>query len=191
MSGRFPIGKNALGTVVALDVVMMKHGAFLFLGFALVACGDSGSEFEGEYRVVSHMSGDCASQNTSQTGGLEGEEYFKLQVENIFGTEILGHFTCSAPGQCDDSMNLSSSFISKAGEWVISNSSSFNSQPGMCNLSATRGTIATTDEGIEIVVTERRGVVNEQDCDAAFDNIDSHLDSLDCESVDVVVAEPI
>src|SRR5690242_17178109 len=94
-------------------------GTFLWLLGGCVVQADPAAEnpFVGVYKVTSHTRNemDCTSPGTAVT---DGDAFFKLSEENVFGTKLLGYRSCTDATTCDTDFSLFESFIDEGKGWM-------------------------------------------------------------------------
>ncbi|MGM0597028.1 MAG: hypothetical protein ACQES9_08325 [Myxococcota bacterium] len=159
----------------------------------LSACDDDskpGSKYNGLYELVVFQSKlDCES---SEWTDLEiSEPYFYLEAQSFLGYDIIAWMDCSDADEssCEDSVNLTDSFVKKDGVWQqYMTSSSYSA--GNCYLSYTRAVLEFTETGISWESVSKSGtttVDNEDECEPEL--AEEIEDELECDEIEYYEAD--
>ncbi len=164
-------------------------GSFLWLLGGCVINGNSAGEnpFEGTFKVTTHTRNemDCTSPGAAVT---DGDAFFKLSEETVFGTKLLAYRSCTNATTCATDMSLFESFIDEGKGWMrqIKTSSGTTS----CSLGLVEGPLVETETGLTLDTKSSQGDVmlgaNEK-CDT--DLVDTHRNDLMCTKIESLVAE--
>lgn len=163
--------KKSIFTVIILSI------------FSLTGCDDDGSgnsKYNGIYEITSAQEQiGCGEGNWTEM--TTEEDYFLLEGTEFFGLPMIGFSFCTGETKdsCDDSFDLSMSFMKESGEWV--NSSEYSMSSGTCFLSRTQGTLEESETGVTITSITLEGTVEldaGDECD--YELIDKYLDQLTC-----------
>jgi hypothetical protein len=165
-------------------------GSFLWLLGGCVVKTDPGADnaFEGTFKVTSHTRNemDCTSPGTAVT---DGDTFFKLTEESLFGTKILAYRSCTDATTCVSDLSLFESFIDEGKGWMRQVKTSSGS--GMtCSLGLVEGPLVETETGFTLDTKSFNGEVTlipDEKCDT--DLVDSRRNDLACKGIESLVAE--
>lgn len=172
---------------------------------AFSACdgGDGGGggndPFHGLYQPTGFTSNPdgCGVEGPAETWD---DPYFKLSDESFFGTRILAYYSCTAPGDCDDSILVNKSFEDDLGDsWTMA--VKYVSYATYCMIAEEFVTLeGNPDPETAIVITTTfssttDGSISESECDPDFDELDAFVDGyrdeLVCDRFEVLRADRV
>jgi len=167
-------------------------GSFLWILSGCVITpnpNDNGNPFEGVFKVTSHTRNemDCNSPGADVT---DGDKFFKLTEESLFGTKILAYRSCTDANTCASDLSLFESFIDEGQGWMRQVKTSSSGGTDMCSLGLTEGPLVETDTGFTLDVKSSQGMITlsmGEMCDT--DIVDAHRADLMCTGLEALVAE--
>lgn len=167
-----------------------------FLAFA-TGCGDSAdpepdeaNPFEGTYKVTSHTKDEmgCTGPGTDVT---DGDTFFRLTEENLFGTPFLAYRACTDATTCEESADLFGSFINEGNGWVrhIETASGITD---ICTLTLIEGPLVETETGFRLESrTHTADVMLSMDEACDTDLVQPRRDELTCTAIEILVADKL
>jgi hypothetical protein len=165
-------------------------GSFLWLLSGCVINGDPAGEnaFEGTFKVTTHTRNemDCATPGADVT---DGDKFFKLSEETLFGTKILAYRSCTDATTCASDLSLFESFIDEGKGWMRQVKTSSGSST-TCSLGLVEGPLVETETGFTLDTKTSKGevmLVADEKCDT--DLVDPHRTDLMCTGIESLVAE--
>ncbi len=164
--------------------------SFLWLlgGCVINANPTPDNPFEGVFKVTSHTRNemDCATPGAAVT---DGDTFFKLSEETLFGQKILAYRSCTTATTCATDPSLFESFIDEGQGWMRQVKTSGGSGTS-CSLGLVEGPLVETATGFTLDTKTSKGDImlgaNEK-CDT--DIIDAHRTDMMCTGVEALVAE--
>jgi hypothetical protein len=162
------------------------------MSFSMGCDDDAETPFNGMYEMVTQQEKSTCDA-TEWTDITIIDPYFKLEHTSFFGTPIVAHYDCTGETSttCDDSIQLNDTFIMIDGKWQTYMSSSYYDN-GLCHVTLSKGTLESTETGIQWTVERKVGdisVDSEEECNT--DLADTHENELTCDSLKYYAADHV
>jgi hypothetical protein len=150
---------------------------------------DPQNPFVGTYKVTSHTQNE-ADCNGPGTAVMDGDLFFSLKEESLFGVPFLAYRACTDATTCADSASLFESFIDEGKGWVREIKTS--SGTGPCALSLTEGPLVETETGLSLESRTSSAtveLVGDEKCDT--DLVDTRRSELQCTGIEFLAADKL
>lgn len=162
----------------------------LCLSFAVTGCKeDELSAPTGTYEITSHTETvmTCDGDGADVMGDTM---FFSLEIDDVFGFEVLGWHDCSSADTCEDTSSLLRSFMESDGEWVLESTQAGGIDD--CQGSISEGSLEETADGVRIEIRTLSGLIELEDGEeCGTDLVDAHRDELECTSLEIIDGQAV
>lgn len=159
--------------------------ALVALSASLTACAEDEEVTAptGTYEVQSHTRTEMTCDGAGEQ--VEEIEFFALELDEFFGTSLLGWHDCTSATSCEEDASITQSFTHEGGEWRLRSTLATGLED--CQGTIEEGVVIETEEGVEIELRSFTGTIaleSGEECDT--DIVDAHEDDLSCTTLEVI-----